>query len=205
MTRSLYDTDQQYCQVASDFVQNSNAIFNYQYQDMQNNDEIYSYGLTKQPQEPQTPQTPIAKFYKSVFNYLFPPTPAPKYQNEIGLQSLDALCSRNDDGTIFNQTKYSINENKDDACESIRTNYPVLYNKTNNITTAAFKKNTDNQNIDRFTSKVFQNRINLKKKIISNFRFSDQRVCNIITDIDNNNDVAIVSETCACRPVVSGA
>jgi len=49
---SLFNTTQQYCDAAKRFVEYSDPIFNYQYSDMQNNTEIYSFGLLKQAPRP---------------------------------------------------------------------------------------------------------------------------------------------------------
>jgi len=171
----LFTTQEEYCAVAVPFAENADDTFNYSFQEMLQNDEVY----------------------KTYFEII-----SPYYQYGIGLQSLDSFCRlilNEDELFRILNTNYAMTGPNPNACHSIGTNYLIFANKIENFRTPDFEDNAIENNILGFTNEIGQIRDQNLKNITSNIRFTDGQRCRIdLTRRENLGNIETQTQNCVC-------
>jgi len=172
----LYTTQNEYCAVAEPFVARIDETFNYLFENMQQNEEVYRTNYGNIP---------------------------PYYEFGIGLQSLDSYCrliyNENTLEAVSNRNYESTVPNPN-ACNSLYTNYINLVNQLINYKTSEFKIEVKEQNIIGFINQIRQIRDLGVKYIGSNITFSDQQRCviNLTRRTDAVGNLQTEVTNCVC-------
>jgi len=170
-----YTTQEEYCAIAVPFIENADDTFNYSFQDMLQNDEVY----------------------RTYFEINLP-----FYQYGVGLQSLDSFCrlTYNENTLIIRfNTNYAITAPNPNACDLIDTNYPIFANKIENFRTPNFEDRAMGENISGFGNEIRQIRDQNLKIITSNILFTDQQICSIdLTRRENEGNIETQTQNCVC-------
>lgn len=174
----LYKNEDEYCEKAIFFTKERLKVFNYTFDDMRDEKEIY----------------------RNLFFRI-----SPYRQFHIGLQSLDSLCKYEykDDNPqeIKEERDFNDENDKENACLSIQTEYPNLFQKyVEFIGNTTFQDTLDNENILLLESVVQQNKKDKLIEFVAKTVFSDKQICNVSSLY--SPDGAIINE-CNCPEITT--
>lgn len=172
----LFATKNQYCRSAYEYAKQTDNIFNYSFDDMQQNEEIYKYG-----------------YNDGAF---------PDYDAFVALQSLNSGCYFKyiDMVLNFRSCTYDLQFQNPTGCENLFQQYPLLYNKHINILTDDFKQFSRDRKINAFQTIIEQNRVYLNKQIRSAINFTDNQSCTVILQKNTRGDY--LENTCICPGLI---